>query len=221
MRSSFDARSLLEKGRRAFRPGAARDARAVTRAALGVLLLANLVAAFFVIRPLGGSAEELQARLVEYEQQARQRRAHLETLRKLSGKIEKGRAQGDAFLDRYFLERRSAYSTVISELAAMAKAAGVRPKEHTYEEEPVEGSDTLAMLTINGHVEASYADLIQFMNQLDRAPRLLIVESLAASPQPASGALNVNIKINAFVREAPAPGGAQIAAAALSQGGAK
>ena len=38
-----------------------RDPRIVARAVLGVLLAANLIAAFAVFRPLGGSAEELDS----------------------------------------------------------------------------------------------------------------------------------------------------------------
>jgi hypothetical protein len=66
--------------------------------------------------------------------------------------------------------------------------------------EPIEGSDTLGMLTITANYQGSYADLVQFVNRLDRSRKFLILESLTATPQQNSGVLNVNMKLNTFIR---------------------
>ena len=42
-----------------------KDPRVLARAVLGVLLLANLIAAFAIFRPVGGSAEQLDQQLGE------------------------------------------------------------------------------------------------------------------------------------------------------------
>ena len=68
-------------------------------------------------------------------------------------------------------------------------------------EEAIEGSDTLSMLTITGNFEGTYADLLKFVNQIDRYPRLLIIEQLTASPQAGTGLLSVSVKLNTFVRD--------------------
>jgi hypothetical protein len=57
------------------------------------------------------------------------------------------------------------------------------------------------MLKITANYQGSYADLVQFVNRLDRSRKFLIVESLTASPQQGSGVLNVSMKLNAFVQE--------------------
>ena len=57
------------------------------------------------------------------------------------------------------------------------------------------------MLTINANYEGTYADLIQFVNAVDRSKRLLIIDQMAAQPQPQAGALVVNLRMNAFFRE--------------------
>ena len=178
-----------------------RDTRFKVRVALGVLLLANLAAGYFVFRPLGGSPEELENRLVELRNQVQSHRSSLERLKLIAAKVEKGRSQGDRFMADYFLARRTAYSTLAAELARASQEAGIRPKEHAIAEEPIEGSDNLTMLTINANYEGTYADLVHFVNVLDRSPKFLIVEGLSASPQQSGGMLNVNLKINAFVRE--------------------
>ena len=101
----------------------------------------------------------------------------------------------------YFLDRRTTYSTVVSELALMAKNSGVRAKEQAMNEEPIEGSESLSMLTITGNYEGTYPDLLKFVNQIDRYPRLLIIEQLTASPQAQTGLLSVSIKVNTFIQD--------------------
>ncbi len=167
-----------------------------------VLLVLNLVAAFFVWRPLGGSTEQLEQEMVDLRAQVIQRRAVLERTRRNVSKVETGRSQGDSFLDVYFLGERTAYSNILGELVAAAKEAKITPKEHSFQTEPIEGSDTLAMMTINGNYQGTYADLMQFIHRLDKSQRLLIIESLNATPQQGTaGLLNVNMKLDAFVRQ--------------------
>jgi Tfp pilus assembly protein PilO len=173
------------------------------RAIVLVLLVLNLVAGWFVYQPFGGSAEEMEAQLSALRNQARERRASLERTKKLTANMDRGRNEGDQFLATYFLSRSTTYSTVVDELSSMAKRAGVRVREHGFVEDPVEGSDELSMLSVNGNYEGTYADLLHFLREVDKAPRLLIIEALSASPQQGTGVLNINMRANAFVREAP------------------
>jgi type IV pilus assembly protein PilO len=75
----------------------------------------------------------------------------------------------------------------------------------TFAFEPVEGSDALTRAEITANYEGAYKDLTLFLNLLDHSPRLLIIDSLGATPQPVGGVLEVAIKLNAFVREAVVP----------------
>jgi|YelNatPaOPRAMG01_1025707.scaffolds.fasta_scaffold57520_2 type IV pilus assembly protein PilO len=172
------------------------------RAVLGALLLLNVIAAVFVFRPPGGSPEELNAQLRVLTNQVTQKRATLARLRTVASKVEKSRAEGNAFLNGFFLSERSAYLTVLEELNRIVKDTKIKLKEHTFASEPIEGSTDLSMLTISGNLEGTYADLLEFVNRLDRSKHLIILESLQAQPQQTAGMLNVNVKLNTFVREA-------------------
>ncbi len=178
-----------------------RDPRMIFRAVLGLLLAANLVAAFLVFRPIGGSAEDLERQLTALRREVQQRQMGIQRLRAMAAKIEKGRADGDRFINQHFLARRTAYSTLMAEIGKSAQAAGIKPKEHSFNFEPIEGSDSLAMLIVTANYEGSYADLVQFVNALDRSPRLLIIESLTAAPQQTGGTLNVAMRLDAFVQD--------------------
>lgn len=180
------------------------DPRTTARIGLGVLLLCNLVAGWFVYSPIGGSADEMETRLLDLRKQVSSKQAVLKRSKELAAKVDKGRTQGDEFLGRYFLSRPTTYSTLVGELNSLAKAAGVRPKEQAFNEEEVEGSDELGMVSITAGYEGSYADLLHFLRELDKANRLVIIESLAASPQQGTGVLNISLRLNTFIREVPA-----------------
>ena len=65
----------------------------------------------------------------------------------------------------------------------------------------IEGSDDLDMMTISVDLEGNYAQLMKFVNLLDRSPRFLIIESMTAAPQAKGDLVSVNLKLNTFVRE--------------------
>ncbi|HEV2199071.1 MAG TPA: hypothetical protein VGR73_04570 [Bryobacteraceae bacterium] len=173
----------------------------VWRIVLGVLAGANIVAAVLVLYPPGGSAEDLERQRANLQAQLTTRRAQIEQTRQHAGSVEKGRSEGEKFLNDYFLARRTAYSTLLTELVAAADEAKIKPKEHAYATEPIEGADTLSLMTITANYEGTYANLMRFVHEIDRSPRLLIIEALNAAPQQGSGTLTVSMKIDAFVRD--------------------
>jgi Tfp pilus assembly protein PilO len=179
-----------------------RDRRTVIRAAMVLLLAANVVAALVLFKPWGGS--DLARQLDEKRRELVQQNLRLERTKIVAAKVEKARSEGDNFLADYTLLRRTAFSTLVSEINAMAIKAGMKPKEASYVLEPVEGSEALEQLTLSVNYEGSYTNLTQFVRSLDKSNRFLIIESLQAAPQP-SGVLSVNLKIDIFVRQ-PAGG---------------
>jgi len=175
--------------------------RAIIQLTLGTLLVANLVAGYFVLRPIGGAPEDLQQQVVRMGTDIVQQKTNLEKTRALAGKIEIGRAQGGDFLSKYFLPRRTAFSTIMTDLYDAASQSKVTPKDSTNTIEPVEGSDTLEMMQITANFEASYDNLLHFVNLIDKTNRLLIMEGLNATPQQGGKSLNVMLKLDTYVRE--------------------
>lgn len=186
--------------------GFSRDPRFVMRVVIGVLLVANLIAAFTIVRPVGGSAEELELEVLSGRQQITQKQAAIKRLQFLASKIEQAKSAGDHFMDSYFMSRRTTSSTILEELLKAAKDSGIKPKGDAFTFEDVEGSDSLSMMTITASYEGTYRDLLEFVNRLDRSPRFLILENLSAQPMQGAGAnapLDVRIKLDTFVREDP------------------
>jgi Tfp pilus assembly protein PilO len=180
------------------------DPRSTLKLAVIVLAIANLAAAFFVFQPLGGSAEDLDNELALLRTQVQRQQANLINLRRLAAKVDTARTEQEKFVASYFLDRRTASSAILTEIGVAAKTTGLKPKEHSFVFEPIEGSDVYSMMTISANYEGSYADLIEFVNFIDRSPRFLIIENITAAPQQQAGLLAARFKINTFVREDPA-----------------
>ena len=177
------------------------NAGAIIRLGLAFLVALNLVAGYFVLRPIGGSPEELRQQATEMRAQIAQQQQGLQQTRALAGKIGIGRDESDKFMAKYFLPRRTAYATIMTELNDIATQAKVTTKESSYAIEQVEGSENLDMMQITANFEGDYNALIRFVNSIDKSSRLLILESLNAAPQQNGQRLNVMLKVDTYVRE--------------------
>lgn len=187
-----------------------KDPRVVMRAIIGVLLIANLVAAVFAFKPFGGSADDLRRQTEALRSQLVHAEANLATSQRLVDKVQLARTESDKFLTKYVVDRQAMASTILEELSKLASEAGIKQGQQTFSQEQVEGSDTMTMLTISAGFEGSYASLAKLMNLLDRSPRFLIIENMvAAAPQVQTGPavpagekpINVTLRIDTFVRD--------------------
>lgn len=180
-----------------------KDPRLFGRVVVGTLLLANVAAALIAFHPWGGSPEDLARESQQLRKQVLDMQARLAASKALVAKVQGARTQGDAFLNQYVTDRRTTSSTILAELDRVAREAGIKPKEQSYQLEPVEGSETLTQMSITAGYEGSYANLTKFVNLVDKSQRFLIIENMAAAPQQNGQTLNVSFRMDAFVREAP------------------
>jgi type IV pilus assembly protein PilO len=180
--------------------GRGRDPKFLVRVILGTLLAANLVAAGLILYPPGGSAQDLQRQAASLQTQIGAKQAAIKLARAHAAAVEQGREEGDAFVDKYFLPVRTADKTLIADLQMAAAGSKIKPKDHSFAREQIEGSDTLEMMSITATYEGSYQDVMSFLHAIDQSPRLMIIESLSAVPQQGSNVLAVSMKIDAFLR---------------------
>lgn len=182
-----------------------RDPRITVRIILGLFVAANLAAAVLAFKPFGGSGDDLRRQKSDLQMQLTRLQARLAATRKMADKVAMARSQGDDFLAQYVSDRRTTYSTVFEELGRIAQQAGIKAREQTIELNPIEGSDTLEMMSITAGYEGPPASLEKFVNLVDKSKRFLIIESMTASPEQGGQLLNVNIKLDTFVKNAVGP----------------
>ena len=187
--------------RRSFNPrNQWREPRVVMRAVIGALLAANLVAAVIALKPFGGGADDLARQEASLQQQLTAMRKHIDESKSLVDKMQVAREDKDHFLAKYVTDERLGASTLLEELERIAAEAGVKQLPVTFNEQDIEGSDTLKMVTVTLGCEGNYASLAKFINLVDKSPRFLIIESLnTAAPLQNGAALNVQLKIDTFM----------------------
>ena len=115
----------------ATRLAALKDTQVRIRLVLGVLLVANLIAAGFAFHLFDDSPEQLASQVLTTRRQILEQVKRLNRTRMLAGKVDTGREEGTKFISTYMTSRRATYSTIISEINYMANIAGMRSKEAT------------------------------------------------------------------------------------------
>jgi hypothetical protein len=181
--------------------GSLSDPKVLVRLCLGLLLAANLIAAGFAFHVFDASPEALQQRLAGALSQRQADQARLLKRRALTANIDRGKTDGERFLDTYMTGRRTTYSTVVTELNDTSKAAGMEKFSANISLNAIPGSDDLDMMSITLNVEGKYGQLVKFINLIDRSQRFLIIESLTVTPRAKSDVLTVNIKLDTFVKD--------------------
>lgn len=186
-----------------------KDPRVVMRALIGLLLVANLAMAIVAFKPFGGSADDLRKDQASLSAQLRQLQSNLEKSKQHVEKIKIARTEGDDFMSKYIMDKRSAPATMLDELSKAATDAGVRVLPATFAYEAIEGSDTLEMMSVGAPFEGDYAGLAKMVNALEKSDRFWIIDEMSLNaPQQqnqkavsAQQMLNVNLKLLAFVRD--------------------
>jgi type IV pilus assembly protein PilO len=196
MPRNFNLSISLPKG------AAWKEPRVLVRIGLGILLVANLVAASFAFNLFGSSPEALSAALTSANNRLHGDQARLARSRMLAGSIGKGKSEGETFLASYFTPRRRTFSTILEEIRGIATTAGMKSQEETIAPiDPIEGSNDLSMMTVSQNFEGTFPQLVKFVNLLDRSPRFLIIESMQVAPQAKGDNLNVNLKMHVFIKD--------------------
>jgi hypothetical protein len=165
------------------------------------LLAANLVLLFLTLFPPGGSEAELASRRDQLRTEIRLARVSTNRLHTVSGKVESGSKQAIDFETQYFLPERQAYSAIMAEIQRIAKETSVEEREAVYSKEPIEGSDDLSILNAGVRFRGTYANLMRFLNEADKSPMLLMIDTVRATPEQRGGQIDAEIRFQAVIHD--------------------
>jgi Tfp pilus assembly protein PilO len=179
-----------------------REPQTLVRVLLGVLLAANIVAAIIAFHLIGESPADLEAQLTAGRAGLRTAQQTLNQTKSLAGNMDLSREQGNIFLSSYMTSRRRYSSALGGELNKVAGAASMKVGLLNFSQpEPIEGSDDMDSLTITASFVGGYAQLVKFVNLLDRSPRFLLIDTFQVEPQPKGDILSATVKMNAFLKD--------------------
>lgn len=180
--------------------GIRRSPRFWLLAGVGALAVLNLAALFLYLDPPGGSRAKLSAESEQLRSAVTAARIRALRLETISQQVQLGGQQSVDFESHYILPKRLAYESVLAEEQRIAQAANLVERDGSWTEEPIEGTADLSLLTNTANFEGSYASLMRFLYEVDRSPKLLMLDTLTATPQKA-GEVTAQVRFQAVIRE--------------------
>ena len=150
------------------------------RIAIGLLALLALDAAVYFgwVRRPAAEPELDPVRLERLTQEVSQLSAEVARLERVREQAPRFRPQLEKLAAERFLAERTGSSRVAAELEAAAQEAGVVLGRVSYESAPERVEPGLVRVDITTSVEGEYADLLRYLDELERSPHLYLLNEL-------------------------------------------
>lgn len=160
---------------------ARRSRRRITQGLLAVMVLVDVLFFSLALKPAGQRAREQREAFERLRNDLQSRRETLVRLRKIAGNIGDARGQDMEFYQEKFLPKPTGFSIIMEEVDRLAQANKVRKGAVSYGLAEVRGRPELNQVEINTTVEGDYANIVQFVNQVERSRLFLIIDNISVA----------------------------------------
>ena len=171
--------------------------------ALVVLTVLDLGCYLLAVRPSTRAAEDRDRRIATMAAETARARMNLETLQAQAEIIQLADSEGASLVEEIAIPRASAFSDLLTELAAASEVSGIQLRETTYAIAPLEDSEEYGVLAVDATLRGEYENLIRFLHRLDASERFFIISSLGATPrgEDDSNELQISMRFDTLVRD--------------------
>ncbi len=153
------------------------------RRALQALLVAlALVDALFfalLLKPAGERARLERDAFEQLRSELQARRDSLAGLRLVTANTSAARSEDVSFYQQRFLPASAGFSIIMEEVDKLAQANKVRKGSVTYALGDVRGQPELNQVDISTMIEGEYANMVRFVNSVERSPLFLIIDNVS------------------------------------------
>ena len=169
--------------------------------ALAALAVFDVLFWAFAVRPTEERESDQRTRVNILERQIEERSSSVERLRKAAKRVTSAQGEGDQLLAELTYDRRTTFSNLMRELGEDAGEAQVEVREISFNKDEIAGNSDYGMVSINANFRGQYANLVRFLNLLDRSERFMIIERLGAFPREDTDDLQITMRIDTFMRD--------------------
>lgn len=172
--------------------------------ALGLALVANLLAYVLVVRPL--EAKSLGA--ADRAAAAANARRAAERERAQADALVQGKATADQELTSFYqkvlpADMTAARRMTYASLPALARRTGVQYEARTTNIEEVDRDGRLERMTIRMSLQGDYENLRQFIYALESAPEFVIIDAVTLMESQGSDPLSLTLDLSTYYRVRP------------------
>jgi len=179
-------------------------ARILLVLAVFVVLDAGLL--FLVFRPPGRSPAERQADVKLAQSRYDSLLATVKQMRDLRTKLGSAIQNDEGFATEHFLDRKSAFSAMLTDLERLASENQLKTSNISYQLREETKQPGFAGVEVAMSVEGGYPELMQFINKLEQSDLFWIINMVTVSPPnntnvPASQAergLHLNLTMGTY-----------------------
>jgi len=165
---------------------------------LGLLLLVDVALVVFLWNGSRQGPDVLRAERNNLMLQAKLLKADLKRGEAIRTSLPRVGVDCDAFYHNSFLDAKTGYSQIESDLGAIAQKAGVRTPELSFEQKPIEGRG-VTEISIKTAVDADYPSIVRFVNGLERSKNFYLVDGLRLASATAGG-IRLEIEMHTYFR---------------------
>lgn len=172
--------------------------------ALGLALMANLLAYVLVVRPL--EAKSLGA--ADRAAAAANARRAAERERAQADALVQGKATADQELTSFYqkvlpADMTAARRMTYASLPALARRTGVQYEARTTNIEAVDRDGRLERMTIRMSLQGDYENLRQFIYALESAPEFVIIDAVTLMESQGNDPLSLTLDLSTYYRVRP------------------
>jgi len=166
--------------------------------ALALLLAADAALCVVVWRVSREAPDEMRAQITLLSDQERLLKADVERGEKIRASLPQVGKDCQDFYQRSFLDSSTGYSSIETDLGAIAAKSGLKTSGFAFDEKPVKDRGVTEM-SVTTSVDGNYASVIQFVNGLERSRNFYLVDSLALS-SATSGEVKLQLVLHTYLR---------------------
>jgi Type II secretion system (T2SS), protein M subtype b len=172
--------------------------KGMARIALALLIAVDLCLVFFLWQSSREGPQSMRAQRDRLALDAALLKADVERGEKIRASLPEAGKDCDAFYQESFLDAPTGYSSIQSDMNAIAAKAGVKSSGLIFEQKAVEGRG-VTEISIKTNVEADYPALIRFVNTIERSKNFYLLDDLHLASATA-GSLKLDITLHTYFR---------------------
>ncbi len=166
--------------------------------AVSVLVLADVVLCFVLWQMARQGPSEMAARRNQLARTAQQLQADVARGERIRASLPQVGKDCEEFYKDSFLDSRTVYSTVNSDISAIAAKSGVKATNFTFQPKPVPNR-SVSELDINMSVEGDYPSLLKFVNGIERSKNFYFLNQLQLA-EGSANAVRLQLDLHTYYR---------------------
>jgi len=166
-----------------------------------VLLVVNAVGFAVYTLPRALQVGNTKARAAAVRRDLERERAATAALRRQAETIRANAADTQRFYKEIAVGSQDELIPLLEEVDKMATAPGFKPSTRAYQYREIRDAD-LTRVGIGVSVEGSYAQLVGFLDRVERSPRFLTIDRISLTGS-ATGSPNLRVELSTYLRGKP------------------